>query len=138
MNHLAELCYQALRSVVAGSNWPLITYSQLLDLMPRSYQGLSPREPELHLALGEIAAACRKHHPPLPILTAVVVRSETLMPGRRYFEFAHPELEEPVAKIDKWRIKSARKAAWQSELSRVSCVDYPLQLESTSDVTDVR
>jgi hypothetical protein len=130
MNDLAILMYKVLYQLPVRSTWPIITYSQLLLQLPRSYHSLSPRTPEFHEALRGIVIACRNRNPKLPALSAIAVSSKSLQPGAGYFMAAHPEIPllGPKNVQDWWQrleIESARTDAWRAEVGRVVGTKYP-------------
>lgn len=77
------------------------------------------RSPALHVALGEIANACR--HNALPCLPAIVWRAGSNRPSDGYYKVAHPRAHTEEARI----------AAWEREHAKVmsAAEQFPAKLD---------
>jgi hypothetical protein len=101
MSPLAQKLYRQLRKrLLAGQH--SITYRQLAALAG----DIHPRSPALHAALGELANACR--HAGLPVLPALVWRSDTHRPSTGYYKVAHPRAHSDEARVAAWQREHAR------------------------------
>jgi hypothetical protein len=121
---LAERIYRALIQRVKQPN-PLISYGDLvrsIGPLPHPNEDLKPNDERLFAALSEIATACQSRKPPLPILTAIVVRraedGSLGAPGVGYFALTCPEIRDETRKLAKWR----------EEVKRASSFPYPDEL----------
>ncbi|CAN5716962.1 hypothetical protein BH11MYX1_BH11MYX1_22990 [soil metagenome] len=101
MSPLARKIYRQLRKrLTAGKQ--SITYRELAALTGDHH----PRSPAFHAALGEVANACR--HTGLPVLPAIVWRSDSKRPSTGYYKVAHPRAHTDEARISAWRKEHAR------------------------------
>jgi hypothetical protein len=126
---LAERVYQTLLRRLRLSN-PLISYGDLvraLGPLPPPNNDLQPNDERLFEALEEIARKCQSHAPPLPVLTALVVRRNpdgTLgTPGAGHFALVVPHVGDEAARIRMWR----------AELTHVVACSYPQELTAAPD-----
>ena len=83
-----------------------ITYGELAAAVAPKI-ATHPRSSRLHAALGEVTVACRDRA--LPILPAMVWRTDSRRPSHGYFTVAHPRA----------RTDETRRAAWEREHDRV-------------------
>lgn len=96
---------------------PSITYRELAAAVRVHY-----RSRRFHVALGELAHACRARG--LPCLPALVWRADARRPATGYYVLAHPRA----------RSERARLAAWEREHARVvrDARRFPPSLEGLS------
>ena len=104
MSPLAQKLYRHLKKRVLGGH-SSITYRELAT----SLGDLHPRSPALHAALGEVANACR--HSKLPVLPAIVWKSDTHRPSTGYYKVAHPRAHTDEAKRSAWQREHAKVIA---------------------------
>ncbi len=101
MSPLTQKLYRLLRKrLLAGQH--SLTYRQLAELAG----DIHPRSPAFHAALGELTNACR--HTGLPVLAALVWRSDTQRPSTGYYRVAHPRAHSDRARIAAWEREHAR------------------------------
>ena len=117
MSPLAVHVYKHLVTHVVRKNKPSITYGELAKAV-----GVHQRSPALHTALGEVTNACR--HAQLPVIPAVVWRSDSNRPSEGYYKVAHPRAHTDEARV----------AAWEREHARVlaTAADFPAKLPAQS------
>lgn len=119
LSQLAMDIYQTLRGLVPDQH-AIITYGELIEQlgsMPPSSGDLRPRDPRLHEALGEIVSECRMNG--YPALSAIVVRKGCGTPGRGYYDVAHPEVANDIARA---------MIEWGNEVLKVRRSTFPISL----------
>jgi hypothetical protein len=124
LSDLAGRVYEILRGRVPAAD-PRLSYGQLVHLLgplPSPNEGLTPSDPRLFAALGEICRACHSHNPRLAALSCIVVRKQedgTLgTPGAGYYYEAHAGVHGDQAK----------HAAWLEEFEQAKRTTYPTSL----------
>ena len=121
---LAQQVYQHLRGQVPSID-PRLSYQDVvtaLGPLPPPNDGLGAKDRRLFDALNEIMRACRNHIPPLPVLSAIVVRKnidgslET--PGKGYFPVTHPQARSALDGLIEWagEIDGARKTTYPANI----------------------
>ncbi len=121
MSDLAAAIYDTLRALVPSTDAE-IAYSVLLGRLgplPPPNSDLSPRDPRLNDALGELTHACRQRN--LPAISALVVHIDDHVPGPGYYPVAHPDVA---------RNKAKAMAAWGHEIEQARATTYPSHLEA--------
>lgn len=113
---LAEDIYMVLRERVPAhaATDPTITYAKLIDLLPSTHKLSDPRDHRLAQALGELVRLCQDNR--WPLVSALVVRTDSGMPGSGFYAIAYPG-EDDEAKL---------QIAWAEELQRVKAMVYPI------------
>lgn len=114
---LKKYTYEALRKHRVESSNRTITYQDLIKMMPRNYEKLSPNDRQFHDVLGDIVLDCRELG--LPALPAMVVNQFSQRPGKGYWEMAYPRTTDPAI----------LEANWNREIQLISTASYPYTLD---------
>jgi hypothetical protein len=101
---LAREIYRQLVRWLRASK-PSITYGELAAEVSHKIP-IHPRSSKLHAALGEVTEACRARE--LPMLPAIVWRSDTRRPSDGYYKLAHPRSRSYKAQVAAWEQEHAR------------------------------
>ncbi|MBS1122991.1 MAG: hypothetical protein H6Q90_5219 [Deltaproteobacteria bacterium] len=101
---LAKEIYRQLVRRVRGRHGS-ITYGELAAEVSHKIP-IHPRSPRLHDALGEVTLACRTRD--LPVLPAIVWRTDSRRPSDGYYKLAHPRARSYKSQLAAWAREHAR------------------------------
>ena len=93
-----------------------VSYSELCDLLPGRWAGMSCRSRLFHAALGALVERCRAVG--LPALSALVINRVKWRPGDGYFRIAHPQIDDDAK----------RMIAWHAECTAAYASNYPASI----------
>jgi hypothetical protein len=115
MSPLAKAIYTLLRQRTSLPD-PRVTYAELTELLrehSEEFAEVHHRNRQLYAALWEVGDECRRLG--VPLLPALVVRSDTRRPGEAYF----------AGSAAGRGYRGERIAAWRKELEAVRRTSYP-------------